>query len=239
METEVFDLFGMDIFVSRDHRFGTDALLLARFSLPSPKARVCDLCSGCGIIPMLFFALGKPPALCYAVEIQEEAYELTKMSVEKNELSDRFIPIKADLTGHKELFEFIRRESIDLVTVNPPYYKVNAGAERLSPAQAAARHEIYCDLEQVIHTASLLLKYGGDLKMCHLPERLADIICLMRKYGIEPKVLQFAHNKTDERPYLILISGKKGGKPGMTVEKPVTVGGMNEELFGNWKETNK
>ncbi len=232
MTTEVFDLFGHDIYVSRDHRFGTDALLLAEFSAPSPKDTVCDLCSGCGIIPMLFFAWGKPPAKAYAVEIQDEAVELMRMTVEKNSLSDRLVPVKADLTKDDELFA-VPRGKMELVTANPPYYKAGSGEERLSPAQANARHELLCDLEGVIRAASLLLKYGGYLKMCHLPERLADIICLMRKYGIEPKVMRFAHHKdTSTAPYLVLISGKKGGKPGMIVEKPVTVEEMDRRLFG-------
>lgn len=232
MTTEIFDLFGMDIFVSGDHRFGTDAILLARFSVPSPKDTVCDLCSGCGIVPMLFFALENAPVKAYAVEIQDEAVELMKMSVEKNALEDRLVPVKADLTKDDELLA-VPRGKMELVTVNPPYYKSRSGAERLSPAQAAARHEIFCDLEQVIRAASILLKYGGNLKMCHLPERLADVFCLMRKYGIEPKILQFAHNKdTSDRPFLALISGKKGGKSGLIVEKPVTVENMNAELFG-------
>ncbi len=232
MQTEIFDLFGYDIYVSEDHRFGTDALLLARFSMPNAKDRVCDLCSGCGIIPMLFFALKKPPAEVYAVEIQDEAAELMELTVSRNDLGGRFIPVKADLTKDDELFA-VPRQKMDIVTVNPPYYKPGAGAERLSPAQAAARHEILCDLEKVIRAASLLLKYGGSLKMCHIPERLTDIMCLMRKYGIEPKIMQFAHHKdTSEKPYLVLVSGKKGGRPGLLVEKPVTVEAMDNELFG-------
>ena len=232
MNTEVFDLFGLDIYVSDDHRFGTDALLLARFSMPSSKDNVCDLCSGCGIVPMLFFASGKAPAKAYAVEIQDEAVGLMKRTVEKNELTDRFIPVKADLTKDDELLT-VPRGKMELVTVNPPYYRTGAGEERLSPAQAAARHEIFCDLEQVIRAASILLKYGGNLKMCHLPERLADIFWYMRKYGIEPKILQFAHNKdTSEKPFLALVSGKKGGKPGLIAEKPATLEKMNAELFG-------
>lgn len=236
METEIFDLFGHDIYVSADHRFGTDAILLARFSMPSPKDTVCDLCSGCGIVPMLFFALGKPPAAAYAVEIQAEAVELMRMTVEKNDLGNRFVPVKADLTKDDELLA-VPRGKMELVTVNPPYYKAGSGEERLSPAQANARHELLCDLEGVIRAASMLLKYGGNLKMCHLPERLTDIFCLMRKYGIEPKILQFAHNKdTSERPFLALVSGKKGGKAGLIVEKPVTVEAMNAELFGGCED---
>ena len=233
MKTEVFDLFGYDIYVSKDHRFGTDALLLARFSMPSPKSTVCDLCSGCGIIPMLFHSFGKAPAVCYAVEIQDEAVELMKMTVGKNSLTERIIPVKADLTKDNELFA-VPRGKMELVTVNPPYFKAGSGEERLSPAQAKARHELLCDLESVIRAASQLLKYGGVLKMCHIPERLADIVCLMRKYGIEPKIIQFAHHRdTSERPYLVLAAGKKGGRPGLVIEKPVTVENMDRELFGN------
>ena len=181
---------------------------------------------------MLFYALGKPPAAAYAVEIQEEAVSLMNMTVEKNELTDKLIPVKADLTKPEELLT-VPRGKMSLVTVNPPYYRAGSGEERLSPAQANARHELLCDLESVIRAASVLLKYGGNLKMCHLPERLTDIFCLMRKYGIEPKIMQFAHNKdTSGRPFLVLVSGKKGGKPGLIVEKPVTVEKMNEELFG-------
>ncbi len=234
MEKEKFDLFGYDIYVSEDHRFGTDAVLLARFANPSPKDTVCDLCTGCGIIPMLFAAWGKPPAFTYGVEIQKEAFELFSDSVKDNGLTEKILPVKADLTKDDELLQ-VPREKMDMVTVNPPYFKVKAGLERLSPAQAMARHELLCDLEQVIRAASLLLKYGGSLKICHIPERLTDIMCLMRKYGIEPKVLQPAHNKATEKPYLVLLSGRKGGKSGLVIEKPVIVEDVNRELFGNVK----
>ena len=232
MEKEKFDLFGYDIFVSEDHRFGTDAVLLSRFANPSPKDIVCDLCTGCGIVPMLFTALKKPPLTTYGVEIQQEAYELFSETVKINGLSEKILPIKADLTKDEELFQ-VPREKMDIVTVNPPYFKVKAGLERLSPQQAIARHELMCNLEQVIRAASLLLKYGGSLKICHIPERLTDIMCLMRKYGIEPKILQPACHKATDKPYLVLLSGRKGGKSGLSLEKPVIVEEVNRELFGD------
>lgn len=180
---------------------------------------------------MLFEAWGNNPKMAYAVDIQAEAIALLRMSVEENELSGKIVPILADLTKKEELLT-IPRESVDMVTVNPPYFKADSGAERLSPAQAAARHEILCNLEQVIEAAAMLLKYGGSLKICHIPERLTDLLCLMRKYGIEPKVIRFAHNKPEGKPYLVLVSGRKGGKSGVIVEEPMVVGDVNKELFG-------
>lgn len=233
-ETEFFDLFGLTLYVSDDHRFGTDALLLARFAKPSKNDIVCDLCTGCGIIPMLFEAWKCAPKKAYAFEIQPEAVELLKKSVEENELSEKIFPVLGDLTKNDELLQ-IPRESVTLVTANPPYFKSQSGSERLSPAQAAARHELFCNLEQVIKAANLLLKYGGTLKICHIPERLTDALCLMRQYGLEPKTVQFVHNRLADRPYLVLISAKKGGKPGVIVEKPALVEEMNRELFGEGK----
>lgn len=231
MQTEKFDLFGLSLNVSTDHRFGTDAILLAKFASPSKKDIVCDLCTGCGIIPMLFEAWGNCPKKTYAVDIQPEAIDLLRMSVTENNLTEKILPVLADLTKKEELLQ-IPRESVDMVTVNPPYFKTGAGEERLSPAQAAARHEILCNLEQVIAASAMLIKYGGSLKICHIPERLTDLICLMRKYGIEPKIIRFAHNKAEEKPYLVLISGRKGGKSGVIIEKPMIVSDVNKELFG-------
>ena len=228
---EKFDLFGLSLNVSQDHRFGTDAILLAKFASPLKKDVVCDLCTGCGIIPLLFSAWGNAPRLTYGVEIQKEAYDLFCESVEENNLTEKIKPVLADLTKKEELLQ-IPRESVDMVTVNPPYFKVQAGAERLSPAQAMARHEICCNLEQVIQAAAMLIKYGGSLKICHVPERLTDLLCLMRKYGIEPKIIRFAHNRPEEKPYLVLISGRKGGKSGVIVESPMVVSEVNRELFG-------
>ena len=231
IETEVFDLFGLKLYVSDDHRFGTDAILLAKFARPSKKDVVCDLCTGCGIIPMLFEAWGNNPKKSYGVEIQDEAIALFEKSVSDNELGNKVIPVRADLTKKDELLQ-IPRESVDIVTVNPPYFKAESGSERLSPAQAIARHELLCNLEQVIAAAGMLLKYGGTLKICHIPERLTDLICLMRQYNIEPKVIRFAQNRGQLKPYLVLISGKKGGKPGVIIDEPMVVEDVNEELFG-------
>ena len=41
------------IYVSRDCRFGTDAVLLADFASPKRIDTAVDLCTGGGIIPLL------------------------------------------------------------------------------------------------------------------------------------------------------------------------------------------
>ena len=225
---EKFSLGKITINVNDDHRFGTDAFLLADFASPLPSHTVCDLCSGCGVIP-LYFCKRKPPKKIYAVELQSGAVELIRRSVEENGLTDRIIPVQADLCDKEALTQLVPREKMDMVTVNPPYYRENSGKERLSEAQRLARHEIACNLEQVIEAADILLKYGGVLKMCHLPERLAEVFFAMQTHKIEPKRLTLVYNKEGEKPWLALIEGKKGGKSGLVVEKPLIMRQENGE----------
>lgn len=197
--------------------------MLADFASPLTSHTVCDLCSGCGVIPLFFCRDERTPRRIYAVELQTEAVELIRRSVQENGLEGRIIPIQADLCDKETLVRLVPREKMDMVTVNPPYYRENSGKERLSEAQRLARHEIACDLERVIEAADALLRYGGVLKMCHLPERLAEVFCLMQKRKIEPKRLTLVCNKAGEKPWLALVEGKKGGKMGMTVEKPLVM----------------
>lgn len=215
---EIFSLNNMEIYVNENHRFGTDAVLLAGFASPLPNMTVCDLCTGCGIIP-LYFCRNKPPKKIYGVELQSEASELFQKSIDKNGLSGRVVSLNADLTDLGGLGGLITQNTMDMVTVNPPYYKENSGKERLSEQQRIARHEIACSLDQVIQAANFLLKYGGVLKMCHLPERLGEIFYLMTKYGIQPKKLTLVSNKAGEKPWLALVSGKKGGNVGLEVSE--------------------
>lgn len=232
---EKFLLDKIEIYVNEEHRFGTDAVLLAGFASPGSGEVVCDLCTGCGIIP-LFFCKEKPPKKVYGVELQNEAVELFKRSVTENGLSERLFPIEADLTDLKALGEFIPQGSVDMVTVNPPYYKENSGREKLSEAKRIARHEIACNLEQVIEAADFLLKYGGTLKMCHLPERLAEAFYLMSKRNIQPKKLTLVYNKAGEKPWLALISAKKGGKVGLEVDRPFVMRESDGEYTGELLE---
>lgn len=228
---EKFKLNGIDIYVDENHRFGTDAVLLADFAAPLPNMTVCDLCTGCGIIPLFFCQShrGRPPKKVYGVELQTDAVELFKKSAKENGLENILTPLQCDLTDLKALGELISRESLDMVTVNPPYYKENSGKERLTEQQRLARHEIACDLKSVIEAADFLLKYGGTVKMCHLPERLGEICHLMTEKNIQPKKLTLVYNKQGEKPWLILISGKKGANAGLDITKPLIMRKDNNE----------
>lgn len=219
MEKEKNDSFkfeklsdNISICVSREHGFGTDAFLLTDFSDYKRKDKACDLGTGCGIIPLIMHRFA-PPQIIYAVDIQPQAIEQLKISLEKNNI-DNIKPICADL---KELWRDAPLGELSLVTCNPPYKAAKAGIESNLDAHKIARHEIYCDINDVCYAASKLLKYGGRLCLCNRPERLSDVIFAMKQNDIEPKRLRFVSKNPSTAPWLFLIEGKKNSKPFMQV----------------------
>ena len=213
---------------SSDHRFGTDAFLLTYFSQYRAKDKVCDLGTGCGIIPLIM-QKSRPPQITYAVDIQEGAIEQLKLGIEKSGVTG-IVPVHADL---KELWEDAPLGQLDLVTCNPPYKAENAGFESAITAQRIARHEIMCNINDVCRAGERLLKFGGRLCICNRPERLSDVIYAMKSNNIEPKRLRMVSKNPDEAPWLFLIEGKKGSKPFMQIEPQLYIrseNGFTDEL---------
>ena len=173
---------------------------------------VCELGTGCGIISLIM-SRENAPSKIYAVDIQENAIEQLKLGIEKSGLSN-IVPVCADL---KILWDDAPLGKCSLVVCNPPYKAANAGIESGLTSQRIARHEILCNINDVCRAASRLLRFGGRLCMCNRPERLADVISAMKANDIEPKLLRFVSNRSDQAPWLFLIEGKKGSKPYMKV----------------------
>lgn len=201
------------VYTSPEHMFGTDAFLLSEFSAWKKKDLVCDLGTGCGIIPMIL-QRNNPPAHVWGVDIQEQAIKQFQKAVNECGLESRVTPICADL---KTLWDDAPLDKLDLVICNPPYKAYNAGIESSITAQKIARHEILCNIFDVCSAAKKLLKYGGRLCICNRPERLSDCIYAMKQNGIEPKRIRFVAKTPEDAPWLFLLEGRKGGKPFLNI----------------------
>lgn len=208
----------ISVCITPEHRFGTDAFLLASFANPRKKDLVCDLGTGCGIIPLLLSRNNQPYQI-YAVDIQSQAIEQLKESLSISRLEDVITPILADLKN----LDMLPNGTFDVVTCNPPYKAGGAGILSELTAEQIARHEVLCTIYDVCTAASKLLKFGGKLCICQRPERLADVITAMKQADIEPKRLRFIAKTPSEAPWLFLIEGKKGSKPFLSVEPMLSV----------------
>ncbi len=199
--------------------FGIDAVLLANFADVRNGASVLDIGSGTGIIPILIAGKTKAKTIT-GLEIQPDMVEMACRSVEMNGLGDRVKIINGDIKCWPEYF---KPSSFDVVVSNPPYMNWGGGIVNPSDAKAVARHEILCTLEDVISAAARLLIPGGQFAMVHRPERLVEIVWLMRKYNLEPKYLRFVHPSPRKKPNLILIKGNRGGRPYLKMMDPLYV----------------
>ncbi len=198
--------------VTPEHKFGTDAFLLANFASPRRKDLVCDLGTGCGIIPFIWCKRHKPKEI-WGVEIQPQGIEQFQIGLDHSTVEPVIHPVCGDL---KKL-SGMPFGQFDLVTCNPPYFSNGAGFLSEMSAEQVARHETRCTIQDVCQSAAKLLKYGGKLCVCQRPERLADTICSMREAGLEPKRLRMVAKYPDSTPWLFLLEGKKGSKPFLQV----------------------
>ena len=206
-------------------RFGVDAVLLSHFANIKNKHRVIDLCTGTGIVP--FLAYGKyEPKEVIGIEIQEDMVEMANRSSLLNNTTDIVKFVHGDLKD-KALLDSLGK--FDVLTVNPPYKLNNAGIINPNDKLAIARHEVMCTLEDVIKAARTLLKDNGRMYMVHRPERLADIMVLMRKYKIEPKRVRMVHPNTKKAPNIVLIEGQRDGGSFLKWEESLYVYNDNGE----------
>lgn len=199
--------------------FGVDAVLVSDYVDVKRDHRVLDIGTGTGIIPILLSGKTKAKSIV-GLEIQENMAEMASRSVVLNDLQARVQIVHGDI---KKYHEYFSKSSFDVVVSNPPYTNKGCGLVNPHDSKAISRHEILCNLDDVISSAASLLVSGGQLAMVHKPERLADIICCMRSNGIEPKYLRFVHPKPYKKPNMILIKGNRGGKPELKVQEPLYV----------------
>ena len=199
--------------------FGMDAVLLSGFATAPEGGRVLDLGTGTGIIPILMAAKTRARELV-GLEIQAESADMANRSVLFNDLQTRVKIVQGDINEAGNLFD---AASFDVVTSNPPYMIGGHGLRNPDAPKAIARHEIMCDLEDVVKAAAKCLKSGGKFYMVHRPFRLAEIMVIMHDYKLKPKRMQLVYPFVDKEPSMVLIEGVRGGKSRITVEKPLII----------------
>lgn len=211
--------------------FGMDAVLLSGFARAKKQERCLDLGCGNGIILILMEAKTEGKHFT-GLEIQPESADMAKRSVALNGLQDRIDIVEGDIKDASKIFG---ASSFHVVTTNPPYMTAQHGLTNLYEAKTIARHEVLCNLEDIIRESARLLMPGGRFYMVHRPFRLAEIISLMVQYRMEPKRMRLVYPYVDREPNMVLIEGLRGGKSRMTVEKPLIVykepGKYTDEIY--------
>ena len=199
--------------------FGMDAVLLSGFAKVKPGERALDLGTGTGIIPILLEAKTKGEHFT-GLEIQPESADMAARSVAYNHLEEKITIVTGDI---KEASARFGAGSFEVITTNPPYMIGQHGLRNPDMPKAIARHEVLCNLEDVVSQAAKVLKERGRFYMVHRPFRLAEIMNVLTKYRLEPKRMQLVYPYIDREPNMVLIEALKGGNSRVTVEPPLIV----------------
>ena len=195
---------------------GTDSFLLGAFPQCKRGERVCDLGAGTGLLGLLLLAR-EPSVHITNVEIQPAACHLARRTAALNGLEASITCVEGDLRDNA----LLQAGSFDLVIANPPYFAAGSGAQAQTDARRTARSEVSCTLEDICTAAQRLLRWGGRLALVLRTERMAELMELTRRHGLEPKRLRMVQNTTQSAPSLFLLECRRGGKTGLTVEAPL------------------
>jgi tRNA1Val (adenine37-N6)-methyltransferase len=197
--------------------FGMDAVLLSGFAKAAREDRVLDLGTGTGIIPLLLAAKTEADQL-FGLEIQEESVDMARRSVALNGLEERIKIITGDM---KEAGRLFQAASFHVITCNPPYMIESHGIRNPNDAKSIARHEVLCTFQDVVRETAKLLVPGGKFYLVHRPFRLPEIMKTLMEYGLEPKRMRMVHASIEKEPTMLLVEAVRGGKPRMSVERPL------------------
>ena len=211
-------------------RFGTDAVLLQNFARLQPRARVADLGTGTGILPILLCA--RNPGLTFdAVEIQPDCVDMARRSAALNGLSGRISVHEMDL---KDAPAHLGHDVYDAVLCNPPYGKRGGVLHNPNDALAIARHEIATDLAAVIASGAALLKNGGRFFLIHQADRLPEIAWRMHEKELPLKRVRLVQPSAGKRAHLVLVEAVKQAGEGCVMLPPLVLhdghGQPTEEL---------
>jgi len=201
------------------YRVSLDALLLGHFVTVKRGAKVVDLGTGNGVIPLVLASFHRQTAIT-GVEFQSAMAERAARNVKLNGLEKQIQIRRGDV---RAIAAVAAAESFDVAVCNPPFRKLGSGRVSPNGEKQIARHELYGDLGDFLAAADFLLRPKGRMALVYLAGRAVDLLTRMRQAGIEPKRLRMVHSFIGVDAPLILVEGIKGGRGGVEILPPLIV----------------
>ncbi len=171
--------FGKTIFQFQGgHSVTSDSANLVDFVLentPREKLRILELGSGNGIVSIMLSHY-RPNWKIYGIDIQPKLVEL---SLKNAQITNAIIKFReADL-------RHFQSEKFDIIISNPPYFKKDEGRVSPSEIRALARHEILCNMNDVLFSIERNLKNSGTAFLLYPKSRLLELEKITKKIDLK------------------------------------------------------
>lgn len=207
------------IFQLEDHySVSTDSFLLANFANVPKKdnKKIIELCSGNGAISLLLRE--KSSANITQLEIQNILVELANKNIDYNNVKNMNV-VQGDI---KQVTNIFKPSSFDSVVCNPPYFPVdNMPNMKHKTNHSISRHELLCNLDDVMKAIKYLLKQNGKFYLVHRSFRLADIVDSCKQHGLGIKRIRFVYSKkSSPNSKIILLEGSISKVSDIKIEQP-------------------
>ena len=219
-ENEVLEPFYGDKKIIQNvrlYRFTSDSILLSKFARAKYGDKVADFCSGSGVVGFHFLCVN--PTLVSSLtlfEMQESLADMSRRTALLNGFECRVENVLIQDIGAEY------DDAFSLILCNPPYEK--SGFDNEVYERAVCRKELTLTLAEIVEAAFRKLKFGGRFAVINRADRVAELLFLLKKRGLEPKRLQFVAGTAAAKPYLVMVEAVKGGKEGCEV-LPTAVNG--------------
>jgi tRNA1Val (adenine37-N6)-methyltransferase len=172
----------------KGYRFSVDAPLLADFIETKASNLLLDLGGGNGIISLLLSR--KPFRRIVCLEIQESLADLARRNIRLNRLGERITLLQQDLRTYRP------RNKFDVIFSNPPYISKISGHLSLSEEKSVAKHEIKCDIFDIMHLTGRLLKKNGRAYFIYPAKRKEDFDKALTRNNLNIKTLRFVSSRS-------------------------------------------
>ena len=237
---EDLQLNGLRLIQKKDaFRFGMDTVLLADFADIRGDDTVCDLGTGNGALIFLLRGRNKGKHY-YALDIQEEAAELTRRNAVLNEMAEQVTVIHADAG---EAIRHIPGCSVDAAVCNPPYGQPAASLVSPNKSRAVARSQDTDTLDRLLRGAFLILKGKGKIFLVYPATQMLYLMERLRDHHLEPKRFRMVYPAADKNANLALIEAVKDARPMLHTSPPLIIyekdGSPTEELKEIYGERRK
>ena len=183
---------------AKGYRFTSDAVLLATAAAERAPERFVDAGAGCGVVGIALchlvpgatgIALERDPELAAFARVNAAAYG-GRIRVREGDLRQ--------VTGEIE-------ERFELVVMNPPYFPPGVG--RLSPdaQRAAARHQLYGEIKELVSSLSSIVRPDGHLMFIYSAPYADALLSALTEVGFREVALRRVHSRASADARVVVV----------------------------------